>query len=423
MAEIYKRVLVAHANPIVLRTLCRMVEEKGYVPVAAANLAQVLACLQTHQNWMAALVDYGLSDAPNGEVIECVKDSGTPILVLVDGFDMALNAQILQQGVVDCISKDSPSAFEYAMRMLNRIDCNPSAEVLMVDPNLITRQDVSRLLRQQLFVVHEVSSAEAALAFLHKRLQIALVLTVYDLPDMNGLKLTSEIRRFRGINELAIMGLSPVDSGMSVNFIKAGAYDFLNLPFSEEELLGRVMRNLEFLSNLSALEKAAHYDTLTGLSNRRHFYNLVGAVNTRIAVAMIDIDHFKKVNDTYGHAAGDEAIVFLSTLLKRFFADKITARFGGEEFVVLIEDLNLAAMHGIMNDFRLAVALSSVPLPNELMLTLTVSIGFAVGKAQDIANLLKVADDGLYVAKRNGRNQIFSTQSLEQVRIEGQSVP
>jgi diguanylate cyclase (GGDEF)-like protein len=77
-------------------------------------------------------------------------------------------------------------------------------------------------------------------------------------------------------------------------------------------------------------------------------------------------------------------------------------------------------MHGIMNDFRLAVALSSVPLPNELVLTLTVSIGFAVGKAQDIANLLKVADDGLYVAKRNGRNQIFSTQSLEQVRIEGQ---
>jgi PleD family two-component response regulator len=54
------------------------------------------------------------------------------------------------------------------------------------------------------------------------------------------------------------------------------------------------------------------------------------------------------------------------------------------------------------------------------VLTLTVSIGFAVGKAQDIANLLKVADDGLYVAKRNGRNQIFSTQSLEQVRIEGQ---
>jgi diguanylate cyclase len=135
---------------------------------------------------------------------------------------------------------------------------------------------------------------------------------------------------------------------------------------------------------------------------------------------MIDIDHFKTVNDTYGHAAGDEAIVFLSTLLKRFFADKITARFGGEEFVVVIEDLNLAAMHGIMNDFRLAVALSSVALPNELALTLTVSIGFAVGKAQDIANLLKVADDGLYVAKRNGRNQIFSTQSLEQVRIEGQ---
>ncbi|MBY0345761.1 MAG: diguanylate cyclase response regulator, partial [Neisseriaceae bacterium] len=68
MTKIYKRVLVAHASPIVLRTLCRMIEERGYVPVAAANLDQVLSCLQTHQNWMAALVDYGLPDAPNGEV-------------------------------------------------------------------------------------------------------------------------------------------------------------------------------------------------------------------------------------------------------------------------------------------------------------------------------------------------------------------
>lgn len=423
MTEFHKRVLVAHTNPVVLRTLCRMVEEKGYAPAPASNLNQVLVCLQTHQNWMAALVDYGFPDAPNGEVIEYIKDSGTPILVLVDDFDMAFKAQILQQGVVDCISKDSPSAFEYAMRMLNRIDCNPSAEVLVVDPNLITRQEVSRLLRQQLFVVHEVSSAEAALTFLHKRLQIALVLTVYDLPDMNGLKLTSKIRRFRGINELAIMGLSPLDSGISVNFIKAGAYDFLNLPFNEEELLGRVMRNLEFLSNLSALEKAAHYDPLTGLSNRRHFYNLVGAANVKVAVAMIDIDHFKKVNDTYGHAIGDEAIIFLSTLLKRFFADKITSRFGGEEFVVLVEDLNLTAMYSVMNDFCLAVALSNIPLPNELILKLTVCIGFAVGKSQDIANLLKVADDGLSVAKRNGRNQVFSTQILDQVRIEGQPSP
>jgi PleD family two-component response regulator len=122
--------------------------------------------------------------------------------------------------------------------------------------------------------VIEAADAEQALAILRRERGIRLVLTDHDMPGMDGVRMTSTVRRFLDHTHLAIIGISgSQDPTMTARFIKAGADDYLQKPFNYEEFFCRVTRNVEFVENLQALKESANKDHLSGLSNRRHFSN------------------------------------------------------------------------------------------------------------------------------------------------------
>ena len=139
---------------------------------------------------------------------------------------------------------------------------------------------------------------------------------------------------------------------MSARFIKVGANDFITKPFQPEEFYCRVTQNIDLIEKTQALVDAATKDFLTGLYNRRFFFEKgVGKLERArrerksVALAMLDIDHFKSVNDTYGHDVGDEVLQVVSkTLQDSARADDLVARLGGEEFCVLMEDINRAEL-------------------------------------------------------------------------------
>jgi len=161
-------------------------------------------------------------------------------------------------------------------------------------------------------------------------------------------------------------------------------------------------------------EKAV-LDPLTGCYNRRQFQELAlkeirqaWRYNTQFCLMMMDIDHFKSVNDTHGHAFGDEVLKMMARVCKQTLRESdIFARFGGEEFIVLLTQTDLNGGAIVAERLRQNIEACSVPLPTEEMFKFTVSIG-VVGSncSDDLEELIKRADDALYFAKEHGRNQV-----------------
>ena len=170
------------------------------------------------------------------------------------------------------------------------------------------------------------------------------------------------------------------------------------------------------------LARMAHTDALTGLNNRRHFMQLSEIELSRtsrhggaLSVIMLDIDHFKRINDTHGHQVGDAVIQMLASVCVEQLRDlDVIGRLGGEEFAVTMPSADSTQAMQIAERLRLAVEAASVPLPQGQPVRFTVSIGVTtlVGIPAKLDHLLDhlldQADRALYRAKNSGRNQVCS---------------
>jgi diguanylate cyclase (GGDEF)-like protein len=178
--------------------------------------------------------------------------------------------------------------------------------------------------------------------------------------------------------------------------------------------LARTIRELE--SSKKALAQQALTDSLTRLKNRRAFFEtgaralaMAQRYVSDLSVILLDIDHFKKINDSYGHQVGDEALVVVANILTELTRTVDTvARIGGEEFAILLPDTNLLGTAVLAERIRKAIEHEQFIVTDKIV-QITVSIGIAslsVDPAQSVDQMLAVADNRLYLAKENGRNRI-----------------
>ena len=243
---------------------------------------------------------------------------------------------------------------------------------------------------------------------------ISLVISDYHMPGMNGFDFVQEIRHRYDKRSIAVIGLSGQgDPDISVQFIKKGANDFLQKPFLQEEFFCRVTNNIESLEQLLELKTLATKDYLTGLSNRRYFYEEGDASVARstkasmpYTLAVLDIDRFKPMNDEFGHDAGDAVLRQFSEHLGLAFSRFIVARVGGEEFAVLMAGLEAERAYELLDEFRRFVEAQMYILPDDDYQRITVSIGVRAGVDQSIHASITDADKALYLAKENGRNMV-----------------
>ncbi len=175
------------------------------------------------------------------------------------------------------------------------------------------------------------------------------------------------------------------------------------------------------------LSQQARFDTLTGLANRRHFMMLAEQELSRatryegqLSILMMDIDHFKKVNDTYGHHTGDLVLQQLGTLCRETLHENdVVGRIGGEEFAIVLPETAPKQANEAAERLRRVIAKSTVPLEHGMPLSFTVSIGIVTlfGRDTNVDTLLGYADEALYEAKRNGRNRIcvYAQASVEEL--------
>jgi diguanylate cyclase (GGDEF)-like protein len=417
------RVLIIEDSRSVSSLMRHRLEKDFFCQVTQCASADVFRQIMGEgDSFDVAVVDLNLPGATDGEVLDAVIAEGIPAVVFTADFNRDLRERLLQKGVADYHVKNNEGAIDLVVSSVLRLLGNRDVGVLVVDDVPSARTMLADLLRVQKFQVYEASTGYQAMDILTRQPHIELVITDYHMPDMDGYELTRRIRREHNSDRLRIIGISSsADRLLSASFLKAGANDFVYRPYVIEELQCRIQHNIETLAQLRQLRVAAFSDYLTGLPNRRYFFDegpaqVAGRLERGEAccIAMLDIDHFKKLNDTYGHEIGDRVLQAVGAKLARRLdgSGHLLARLGGEEFSVLMLGLDVDKGAALCETLRSEIESLRVAVDDQ-DLSVTISIGLAeIAGRESFSNYLAAADQLLYLAKSYGRNRVYSETML-----------
>lgn len=388
--------------------------------ITSESLNQTIRIVENEESsFLAAVLDLNLPDAPNGEIVDYICTKNIPTIVLTGTLRDDTRERILEKHVMDYVLKEGFHSIEQVVLGLERIYRNINTTVLVVDDSLVSRKITCRFLETQKFTVLEASNGKEALQVLQDNPTIKVVITDYNMPVMDGFELVTAIRKKHSMDELSIIGISSQGNPLlSAKFLKRGANDFVLKPYAEEEFFWRVNQSVEILDYIKKVQEAATRDYLTKLYNRRYFFEVGGKLfenakreHLTLAVAIIDIDFFKKVNDTYGHDSGDAILKEVAKVLADSFrSSDVVARYGGEEFCIITTNATPENCFNMFEKVRKRVEGTSVEI-NGRKLAVTISIGVQAGIRNSLNEMLKNADELLYEAKEEGRNRVLVSRS------------
>ena len=282
-------------------------------------------------------------------------------------------APMLAQGLshMSSASTNLPSAAATTAVWLNpELDSTePQPVVLLVEP---CPAEAARLRNEliagqfEVFVAGDLISVAHALSLVQPNLVLAQV----RLPTFSGLELVRWLKEQHATRSIPIILYSDIATAEErIQALELGAIDLLSKPLVSAELIARVRAALKSRRTLSILERRAHQDSLTGLSNRGMFeehllreWDLCRRRAAPLSVVIVDLDHFKAINDTYGHAAGDIVLRQAAQILAHSVrSSELVARYGGEEFVVVAPDCSLAAAVTLASGSALTLPITRYP--------------------------------------------------------------
>jgi diguanylate cyclase (GGDEF)-like protein len=353
--------------------------------------------LKNHLDKDLYIVDYNLPDA-NGEQIDFLLENKKDV-ILISGTDDDEIRKKYGDKIIDYIVKEDISTLEYLVRLLRRLQKNKNINILLVEDSSTMRNLEKYLLKRlNLNVITANNGDEALKIYNEKKDDIDLIITDIHMPGKDGIEIVKEIRHEKRLEELPILVIS--SDNTSAKALKKGANDFIRKPFEKEEFIVRVNNLLETYDYIKKYKKETMIDPLTGAYNRMFLQtkldNMFKIYDTK-SIAMLDIDHFKKINDTFGHQKGDEILkIFVKVIKSTIRSSDVLVRYGGEEFLVFMPNTNKKEAFIVIAKIRAAVHKNY---------DFTFSAGIA-DEGKTLAESISLADERLYQAKRNGRDRI-----------------
>jgi diguanylate cyclase (GGDEF)-like protein len=303
--------------------------------------------------------------------------------------------------------------------------------VLVIENNQADRLLLRNWLTAERIEVYEAVDIITGLAAC-SRFQPNLVLVQIRLPTWDGYEVIRRLKDDpRTLSVPVIMLSSCATTAEKAKGIDMGAVDFVSKPFDPVELLARVHSALRTKAYLDLLEQRAHIDGLTELSNRHALqirlpqeWEACRRRGSPLTILILDLDHFKRINDVYGHAAGDEVLRQMAATLRNSFRETdFIARYGGEEFVVIAPDCDLAC--AVMLAERLRVAVTNLEIVfRAARIKMTTSTGIAQGLDSgqtQPTEALDQADQALYRAKGAGRNTVWIWDTRRKMPVARES--
>jgi len=298
------------------------------------------------------------------------------------------------------------------------------SSILIIDDDVIQLRNFSERMSPH-YLIQTLSQPKEAMAIaLNKNFDLIIIST--QLTEMDGLRLASQFKSQEETRNVPILMLvDEEDTRAMLKGLELGVNDYIITPFDYNEMSARIKTQIRrkkyqeaLKSNYQQSISMAITDALTGLYNRHylnaHLENMVKqslSNNKPLSLMMMDMDHFKQVNDTYGHDMGDEVLKRLAEIIvKTLRSADLAARFGGEEFVVLMPETDITNAFDVADRLRRVVENTPFKLINaEGSIQKTISIGITVLNdfGDSAQSLLKRADEALYEAKHTGRNKVI----------------
>ncbi|MDG2989575.1 response regulator [Candidatus Synechococcus calcipolaris G9] len=315
-----------------------------------------------------------------------------------------------------CLSKPirADQVLTSVQQLLQRQD-KTQANILTVDDDPVTLAVLKRLLEPWGMRVTAVQDPQRFWDVLEETNPDLLVLDV-QMPGINGIELCQVVRNDSRWSRLPILFLTASrESALVTQLFAAGADDFVNKPIVGPELITRIVNRLDRTRLLKSL---AEIDPLTGVANRRKatedidkFIDIAQEYQQSVCVALLDLDHFKQINDRYGHDVGDDVLVTTARILRQSLrSEDVVARWGGEEFLLGMYGVPLTAAHSRLQKCLDKLSQYTFKPGEQAPFQVSFSAGIAQfpHHGQDLTSLYRMADTYLYEAKAAGRRQIIS---------------
>ncbi len=406
-----KKILIVEDNKSLSKLIAQKISQNIDFEIDIAySLKEAQAFVDKSKDYFIALLDLNLPDAPNGEVVDYMLKKKIPSVVLTANKDKKIKDEILKKDIIDYIYKGNMDDVNYIFQLIERLLKNTKHKVMVVDDSIVMRSKIKRILELQMYKVLSAAHGEEALVYIDDNPDIKLVLTDYNMPVIDGYELTKKLREEYSKVQMSIIGTSANDDDMlSSKFLKAGANDFVALPFTKEELVCRVNNSIETLEYIENLSDDRNRDFLTGVRNKRSFYEELSqymhecqSSGEEFAVAMIDIDDFSNIDDTYSDMAIKELVRLIYENIK---VTDMVGRFGGEEFCVLLKNIDKNSAVGRFVRLRLKISKNILNIDNH-KINYTVSTGVTFSCDEGVEEMLNQVDVALYKAKDGGQNRV-----------------
>ena len=296
-----------------------------------------------------------------------------------------------------------------------------NGRILVVDDAMENIQILHQALRGEHDVLFALSG-EKALELAHQQLPDLILLDAI-MPGMDGYAVCAALQESAETQDIPVIFVTALSQPEDeTRALEAGAVDFISKPFNVAVVRARVRTQLTIKRQADALRELTLTDALTGVANRRSFNNTLANEWRRcarsgaaLALIMIDVDHFKRYNDLYGHQAGDHCLQQLSAAMARCASrpQDLLARFGGEEFILLLPEEELAGAsvvaQRLLDEVR-AAALPHAASPTSPLVTISMGLAVTLPRAGlDTGDLIRTADALLYRAKHTGRNRFCAS--------------
>lgn len=389
----------------------RIMNDMGMDSILAASFAEAKEILeQERSSILLALVDLNLVDVKGTEHIDYMLEKKIPVIVITGELNDEIRNKILEKNIIDYIFKSRKEDMDYVIKLLKQIIRNSETKVVVADDSPLFRKLTSDLLKLQMFKVQEAKNGLDCLNIIEKNPDIKLVLTDYNMKEMDGFELTLRLREKYSKESLIIISISGNETkNISSKFIKIGVNDFITKPFTKEEFACRINMNMDALESIEKIRDLSRRDFLTELYNRKYFWEKsksLLATGKQTVVAVYIVDHFKKLNSEFGNDAGDLILKSLGIIAREHF-DKshLLFRLEGKKFAVLISNISREDVISLFEKFCSKVA--SIPINfNGSIIDFTISIGLSLTQNTNPEIRIKEAEERLSEARSSGRNRV-----------------
>jgi len=394
------KILIIEDSEVYNKLLCSNIEN-NLLFAECKSISSFAELKKINEDFDLYIVDFILHDA-QGEQIKYLLERKKEIIVLTQYEEEFLKHDYAKK-VIDYIIKDDFHTVNYLIKLLKNLRKNKNRNVLIVDDSIVVRKVQKQILSKVMLNIDEAKNGKEAIEKINKN-KYDLIITDINMPIMNGEELIKRIREKYSIDELPILVVSGNNENSLIKCLKLGANDFIKKPFSAEELKVRVNNIFELYEHIKRILKSSRLDKLTAVYNRNFLENNFEEIfnsNEYKSIAMLDIDRFKQINDTYGHQVGDEILrYFASTIKDNIRKSDLVIRYGGEEFIVFLPESYKEEALIVLHKIKKA----SKPYKD---INFTFSAGIA-DEGKTLAEMIKLADERLYKAKKEGRNRIIS---------------